>query len=172
MTYLSNSFQIKSIEENGIFTGYANVFNVIDQQSDIVKPGSFNICNPSEIKLLWQHDHTKPIGKVIEAKEDNKGLYVKCALLLTISRGKEAYNLLKSKIIDGLSIGYISIKDEIREDGVRVLKKIKILEISLVTFPSNIDAKISSVKNTNSINLDHSTLLHSLARAIRILNTN
>ncbi len=39
--FLCSSLSIKSIEENGLFSGYASVFNVVDKQNDLVLPGAF-----------------------------------------------------------------------------------------------------------------------------------
>ncbi|MBN9543528.1 MAG: HK97 family phage prohead protease [Alphaproteobacteria bacterium] len=66
------------INKNPMFSGYASVFNVVDQHNDIVAPGAFKktLANnkPENIKLLWQHNHDYPIGKIIKTTEDKKGL--------------------------------------------------------------------------------------------------
>lgn len=61
---------------------------------------------------------------------------------------KRAHAHMKAGSLTGLSIGYI-LKDweYDREKGVFLLKEIDLWEVSLVTFPSNDEARISDVKN-------------------------
>jgi hypothetical protein len=65
---------------------------------------------------------------------------------MELPEAQKAYLLIKAKIVKGLSIGFASVKDSI-ESGVRHLKEIKLYEGSIVTFPMNERALISSVKS-------------------------
>jgi Caudovirus prohead serine protease len=71
---------------------------------------------------------------------------VKGRLIFEVQRAKEAYSLIKAGVIDGLSIGYIAIQKEMK-DGVRHIKEARLFEGSIVTFPMNMDARISAVKS-------------------------
>ena len=104
--------QLKSIEENGFFAGYASVFNVEDNHNDIILSGAFGKSLSKkhygkDIKLLWQHKADEPIGVFTKIVEDDLGLYVEGKLLLDVQRASEAYALLKSGVVKGLSIGFI-----------------------------------------------------------------
>ncbi len=80
--------------------------------------------------------------------EDGRGLYVEGKLLLDIARAREAFSLLQSKAISGLSIGYSPVRYTIDpETGVRLLAEVKLWEISLVTFPANEGANVTVVKS-------------------------
>jgi phage head maturation protease len=82
--------------------------------------------------------------------EDKKGLYAKGQLLIDDSaQAKEAYGLLKAGAVDGLSIGYRVIEAAPHPDknGVLQLKKLDLMEGSIVTFPANERAKVDSVKH-------------------------
>ncbi len=57
-----------------------------------------------QIKMLWQHDPTQPIGVWDEVREDARGLYVKGRLLDSVTRTREAAALIEAGAIDGLSI--------------------------------------------------------------------
>ena len=145
------NFELKKISQNGVFSGYASVFNVVDSQGDVVIPGAFRGCEHSKVKLLWQHNASEPIGKVLNITEDAKGLFVTAKLLLEINRAKDAYHLLKADAIQGLSIGYTIVKYTPSKSGkFRILKNINLWEISLVTFPSNSGATVTSVKSANT----------------------
>ena len=149
METLGVELQVNTLAENGYFTGYASVFDHVDRQQDVILAGAFeaSVGKPQNIKLLWQHDPTQPIGKVEYAEEDDYGLYVEARLLLDVQKGREAYSLLKNNAISGLSIGY-KVKDSIYDydTGLRLIRKIELYEISLVTFPANEMAQVVGVK--------------------------
>jgi HK97 family phage prohead protease len=104
--------EIKSVEEDGTFEGYLSVFDVVDLTGDLVEKGAFGKTikeHPDGIVMLWQHDPSKPIGKMF-LTEDDYGLKVKGVLALGVSQAQEAYTLLKAGIVRGMSIGYKAIK--------------------------------------------------------------
>ncbi len=134
----------------GHFEGYASVFNVVDRGNDLILPGAFkrslNDRGTGGIKFLWQHDPKEPVGILDEVREDAKGLYVRGRLILDVERAREAYQLLGAGALDGLSIGFHTLKSKQRADGVRLLREVDLWEISLVTFPMNEQARISAFK--------------------------
>ena len=152
MKFLTSHIEVKSLKENGEILGYASVFNVTDGYNDVTLRGAFakavtdfnkRITRP---KLLWQHDATVPIGVIEEMHEDDHGLFIKCKLLLEISKAKEVYALLKNGAIDGFSIGY-KINDSYFCNGLRYLTDINLLEISVVTFPACKEAIVEDIKS-------------------------
>ncbi|MDA0780811.1 MAG: HK97 family phage prohead protease [Rickettsiales bacterium] len=155
--HINCKLDIKAVEEDGAFSGYASVFNVVDSQNDIIANGAFKRCleqKKDSIKLLWQHKLDEPIGVFENLYEDSHGLFVKGRLLLDIKRAKEAYSLLKSGAINGMSIGYSVVSASYYEDnGVRIIEDVDLFEISLVTFPANENATITSVKSATASTL-------------------
>ncbi len=147
---LAFNLELKSLDAKGKFAGYASVFDVVDSQKDVIIRGAFAQTlkgRVSEIKMLWQHQQSEPIGVFTQMFEDGRGLFVEGKLLLTVARAQEAYSLLKEGAISGLSIGYSPIKYRIHErTGVRIISKVDLWEVSLVTFPANEAAKITVVK--------------------------
>lgn len=137
--------------EEGVFSGYASVFGVTDNHGDIIAPGSFARTleerGGAAIKLLWQHRADEPIGFFTAIREDRRGLFVEGRLLLDVQRGREAWELLKSGAIEGLSIGYTVTGSDIDpRTGVRTITGVDLWEISLVTFPANEEAGVTAVK--------------------------
>jgi uncharacterized protein len=63
-----------------------------------------------QVKMLWQHDPAQPIGVWDEVREDARGLWVKGRLLTEVARGREAAALIAAGAIDGLSIGYRTLR--------------------------------------------------------------
>lgn len=95
-TQVKQSLNIKSNGENGIYiSGYASVYNIVDQQNDLIIKGAFAsaITKNSKIKLLWQHDSLKPIGIIKSLAEDDHGLKIEAVINNKISTGQEVIEL-------------------------------------------------------------------------------
>ena len=133
----------------GYFEGYGAIFGNKDSYNDIIAQGAFveSLKKDGLPAMLLQHDSDDVIGAFTEAYEDEKGLYLKGAINLDVQKGREAYSLLKQKALKGLSIGYMTQDYHMDQTtGVRTLKKVKLLEVSVVTFPANDKAKVTAVK--------------------------
>lgn len=121
--------------------GYASVFGVRDRGGDIVLPGAYaaSLKRMAEaggrVRMLWQHDQSQPIGVWDEVAEDAHGLRVKGRLLTEVARGREAAALMAAGAVDGLSIGYRTLRAEKLPEGGRKLVELELWEVSLVTFP-------------------------------------
>lgn len=154
---LDFGLELKSLRENGFFSGYASVFDLVDSQRDVILPGAFRETlqgRVPEIKLLWQHHMDEPIGVIHILREDEHGLYVEGQLLLELARAKEAYALLKKGVLGGLSIGYSPTRYTVDPDsGVRRLSAVQLYEISLVTFPANAAARVQRVKKKTAADI-------------------
>lgn len=134
-------------EEAGTFSGYASVFNFVDAHNDMILPGAFTDLNDAtKIKLLWQHEASQPIGQIMEVSQSEYGLFIKGKIFQTLEKGKEAYELVSKGAIDGLSIGF-EILDFYYEEEIRCISKIRLWEISIVTFPANEKATINEIKS-------------------------
>lgn len=152
------ALEMKATGETGEFEGYASTFGHVDQGGDVVEPGAFieSVVKAKNdgrtIPMLWQHDQSEPIGVWKDIAEDSKGLYVKGQLLVDADPlAKRAHALLKAKALGGMSIGYRipagGAEPDGKRRGVTRLKKIDLREISLVTMPMNIQARVMTVKS-------------------------
>ncbi len=147
---ISQKFIIKSIADNNItITGYASVYNVVDQQNDIIIKGTFLSPDNQTVKFLWQHDIIQPIGAIKSLHEDNYGLQIEAVINGNIRSGREAIELVKQGAVDGLSIGFNLQSAYYNHLGQRVIEKAELLEVSIVTFPANTHAKIYNIVNVN-----------------------
>lgn len=147
---------MKAVSDAGTIEGYISVFGNVDSYGEIVEPGAFADSLVSsrqkglKVKLLWQHDPHQPIGVWDDLAEDGKGLWGKGRLLIEESpKAREAHGLLRAGALDGLSIGYRTQKAEPKEGkpGVISLKKLDLLEGSVVTFAANQRARVEVVKS-------------------------
>src|SRR5690554_6468130 len=146
---------VKSVSETGEFEGYGSVFGVKDSYDDIVVRGAFEASLTAWKEkgrlpaMLWQHRIDEPIGIFTEMKEDDVGLYVKGRLLVNEDElARRAHAHLKAGSIGGLSIG-CRLKDYDYDGGkdAFILREIELWQVSLVTFPANDEARVSSVKS-------------------------
>ena len=155
---LDFDFDLKSISDSGTFTGYGSVFNVRDSHDEIVAPGAFTESLATQKAagrmpaMLWQHRSSEPLGVYTAMSEDAIGLSVAGQLALSTVRGAEAHALLKMGAISGLSIGFMPRKDTFdRVTGIKTLQQVDLWECSLVTFPANSEARVSSIKTIETI---------------------
>lgn len=160
-----------SLVEGTRIEGYASLFGEMDQGGDLVAAGAYAASldrlakKGRGVKLLWQHDPTQPIGIWDEVREDKRGLYVKGRLLTEVARGREAAALIEAGAIDGLSIGYRTVKAHKDDAGRRVLSEVELWEVSLVTFPMLPEARIGAKSEDQSAS-DTNTLFQELAEVV------
>jgi HK97 family phage prohead protease len=144
-----------SIDADGTVEGYASVFGEIDQARDRVMRGAFaetlRLRGVRRIPMLFQHDPSEPIGVWLELREDHRGLYARGRLIPEVVRARELHALLKAGAIDGLSIGFRTVKGRIDpKTRIRSLLAVDLWEISIVTFPLLAGARVRAVKHAVS----------------------
>ena len=143
---------LASLDAEGVFEGYASLFDVEDLSRDVIVPGAFRDSiarrGASGIKMLFQHDPAEPIGVWLAIAEDARGLKVKGRLTLGVARAREVLSLMHAGALEGLSIGFRTEKGvrEARGD-IRRLTRIDLWEISVVTFPMQPGARVTALKS-------------------------
>jgi HK97 family phage prohead protease len=140
------ALEIKKLTEKGTFEGLASTYGNVDQTGDVVMQGAFTTTLQQggiERPLLWQH--RDPIG-VVKLTDSSAGLVAEGQLSLGIQLGKDAYTLLRDGVVKGLSIGFQTVKEQFVGE-VRQLLSLKLFEVSLVTFPANLEATVATVKS-------------------------
>ena len=141
--------ELKDIDENlGVVSGYGSIFGNLDSDNDIIEKGAYKRTiknNGKRVKYIYNHQIDKPIGKMKELYEDEKGLGFVAEVPKT-TFGKEVLELMKYGVIDENSVGIMPIKKDTDDDGIRRIKEVKLYEISAVTLAANDQAKILEVK--------------------------
>lgn len=142
---------LAAVDPDGTFVGYASLFGVADEGGDTVERGAFTASlarrGAAGVRMLWHHDPAEPIGVWTEIAEDARGLRVRGRLLPEVARAREALALMRAGVLDGLSIGFRTLRA--RSDvgpGRRRLLEVDLWEISLVTFPMLPGARVAAVK--------------------------
>lgn len=145
---------------DGQFTGYASVFDNIDSYGDVIRKGAFleSIAEygvkGSGIPCYWSHQMSNPlmcIGETVEAREDERGLFVKVQLDLDTEMGAQVHRLIKSGRVNQMSFAYdiedyaFAHDDELGE--YFELRKLKIHEVSVVQVGANQETELLDVKD-------------------------
>lgn len=159
---LNPSCDIKFVKGSdwGVFTGYASTFGNNDRVNDTVLKGAFKdtIANGRETKLRLNHGPIV-IGKTTGLAEDDIGLKFRGELTPGHSVAEDMYKSMKHGTISEFSIGFEPPGHsdfEEKTDGGRILKKINLAEISLVTLipadpyaivTENVKAEMESIKS-------------------------
>lgn len=150
------SLAVRAASDDGTVEGYGSVFGQRDNYDDVIQPGAFSAslaqhrANGTMPAMLWQHDPEEPIGVWSEMTEDERGLMVRGRLVLESERGRAAHALLKAGALNGLSIGFMAKQWAYdRETEVRTLTEIDLWEVSMVTFPAQPKARVTSVKSAD-----------------------
>ncbi|BBU61393.1 hypothetical protein MSC49_13280 [Methylosinus sp. C49] len=139
-----------AIGADGVFEGYASLFAVRDTCGDIVERGAFAASlqrrGAVSVKMLWQHRAEEPIGVWAHIAEDARGLKVRGRLDLSVARAREALSLIRAGALDGLSIGFRTLRAASDpKTGARRLLELDLIEISIVTFPALPQARIAVI---------------------------
>ena len=140
--YVTLSDVDTSKEDVIIVKGYANRYKwegavEIDSYSTTFVPTAYDLTsyklNPV---ILYQHNPDNPIGKCLELKITDQGLYIEAAIYKDINEA--VFNAIKNGVLNGFSIGIDIQADEYSEVlDAWVVTRGELIEISLVTIPSN-----------------------------------
>jgi HK97 family phage prohead protease len=158
------------ITKDGAFTGYGAVFGNVDSHKDVIERGAFstslsrwrargkwpamrlmhgdNGANPFRFDDL-------PVGRWTEMREDARGLWVSGQLVgfQETEIGRRLYALMSSPggLLDGLSIGFRAVRSRPGSGAVkRYLEEIDLRELSLVTDPSNDNARVAPLSQAEA----------------------
>jgi uncharacterized protein len=131
----------------GVVSGLAWKFGTPDRIGDWIEPGAFKGAK-LPIPMLFGHDVNDPVGVWDAAEEKADGLHLTGKLLVDeVSRAREVSALVKSGAVRGLSLGFITRQASARSGGGRTIKRLELLEASLVTIPMHADARVTSAKS-------------------------
>jgi uncharacterized protein len=155
---------IKDVDgKKGIVTGYFSHFDSVDSDQDVIRKGAFTKTisengpqsNKPRIKHLLNHNSSQPLGKLIELKEDNYGLYYE-SQIGSHALGTDFIKMIESGLITDHSIGFRTIKrNQLREynnarqnEAIWELTEVKLWEgSSLTAWGANPNTPITGMKS-------------------------
>lgn len=168
MLYKELKFQVKSVDETGHFSGYANTWEK-DLVGDTIMPGAFKRTiknHRGRVPILKGHNSEAEIGITSMLAEDDKGLQFEGDLYIDdanpkneIVAAREEYIRMKRRLEVGkplgISIGFTipSGKEKWTDDGEHLIYECALWEISTTPFPANPSSIATNVKSMDIISL-------------------
>lgn len=141
--FLNSSFTKSTLpaaddnSESVTIEGYASTVDV-DRHGDIVPASVWEKGVENYLKnpvILAYHNHSEPIGRMIEHRVDAKGLWIKARISKAAG---DVYDLVKDGVLTAFSIGF-RIADAEYNSALElfVVKELELHEISVVSVPAN-----------------------------------
>jgi len=96
----------------------------------VFERGSISIPDVTKIKLLMQHDSTKPVGRATYSSDDESGVYASFKISSS-SRGQDALVLAQENLVSGLSVG-VDVSASKQMKGYLLVTAAVLKEVSLV----------------------------------------
>ena len=147
----SADFETREDEGRLYLDAYFAVFNseywLWDRAFETIDPGAFNLQADEDVRALTNHDTTLVLGRTtagtLQLRVDDRGLF---GTVVINERDQDAVNLyerVKRGDVSQCSFGFDILEEstEYRDDGVTVfhLKRVKLYEVSVCTFPAYAD---------------------------------
>lgn len=152
-------FEVKEFtEDEGIIEGFAST-NDLDRTNDIITEdalkGAIKLLKDEGIDMVpmkFMHQHDQIIGGFpVDKMEVKDGkLFVQGKFTMAVAKAREAFALVKADVLKTFSIGFFILDAEWKDD-VRIIKELFITENSIVDLPANAAAKVTTVKNIESV---------------------
>jgi HK97 family phage prohead protease/HK97 family phage major capsid protein len=153
--YFNSRFTTKAAtQEDGdetiVVEGYAST-NDVDRVGDVVPTSVWEKGLANYLKnpiILAYHNHQMPVGKMVEHRVDEKGLWIKASIS---DAADNVYKLIKKGILSAFSIGF-RVKDAEYNSAAEVflIKDLELHEISVVSIPANQNTLFSLSKAFDS----------------------
>jgi HK97 family phage prohead protease len=153
-------WSVEKSDDPGSLTGWASVYNVVDQQDDVVAPGAFRKtlaewrASNRVIPLTLDHQNTAEgvIGSVAKIEDTAYGLRTTFRFSAT-SKAQDARTKAREGHLNGLSIwGPIFDKsfDTFAGKSVRMLRSVGLAFVGLTPMPANTGALVLTAKATDT----------------------
>lgn len=139
---------LRRVDTGTEIEGYASVWDTPDAYGDVIRRGAFARTlreRERPVRMRWQH-FGPIIGRWLELREDDIGLYVRGVLIKGHSVADDAAAAIAAGAVDGLSIGFFARSWRDLPDGGRELTDIDLVEISVVEEPAQTRATLREVR--------------------------
>ena len=152
--------EVKQLENGNMgFTAVATSFGNPDVVDDIIAEGALDgFLNKGTMpKLLWGHDAGRPpIGRIQNMYKQNDCVMMDAEVFKSNQFAEsEIIPGMSEGVIDSVSIGFTFDSDNVEyRGGFRIFKQIDLHEVSVVNFPANPRARITSVKSFNGFDVE------------------
>ena len=151
-------FETREIDGKKYIEGYFSVFGAVyplwDNGIETVDEGAFDLAMDTDVRALTNHDTTLVLGRTtagtLELRTDEKGLWGRVEINDADQDAVNLYERVKRRDVTQCSFGFDILTEEIeqRDDGITVwhLKRVKLYEVSVCTFPAYEDTGVQARK--------------------------
>lgn len=155
----NNGFTTRAEDGNLYIEGYFAVYNskywLWDEAYETIEPGAFERQTNGDIRALTNHDSTLVLGRTtagtLELREDEKGLWGRVTINQNDRAAMDLYERVKRGDVSQCSFGFDILDQEVEypETGPTVwhIRKVKLYEVSVVTFPAYEETSVEARKN-------------------------
>ena len=159
MRSIASDFKTREDGEEKRIEGYFAVFNsnyqIWNDWSESVAPGAFTDTLGDDIRCLIDHETMYVLGRnkagTLELREDSHGLWGSVLINPNDSAAMDLYARVQRGDVNQCSFGFdiLDEETEYRDDGSVhwTIKKVKLYEVSCVTFPAYAETSIQARKN-------------------------
>lgn len=138
----------------GYFATFTGEYRMWDKAIERVDRGAFDDTLGDDIRALLNHDTTIVLGRTtsrtLTLRVDELGLWGSILINQADQDAMNAYERVKRGDVSQCSFGFDILDEEyeIRDDGTTVwtIKKVKLYEVSVVTFPAYEDTMVEARK--------------------------
>ena len=154
----TSQFKTREDGEDLYIEGYFSVFNsnyeLWKGATESIAQGAFSEALGDDIRALVDHETRLVLGRnkagTLELREDSHGLWGKVRINPNDSDAMNLYERVKRGDVDQCSFGFdiLDEETEFRENGEIhwTIKKVKLYEVSVCTFPAYTDTSVSARK--------------------------
>lgn len=152
------AFQTRAEDGNIYIEGYFSVFDsrywLWDEAYETIERGAFEGQTSQDVRALVNHDSTLVLGRTtsgtLELREDERGLWGRITINQADQDAMNLYERVKRGDVSQCSFGFDIVEQDVeyREDGPTVwhIRKVKLYEVSVVTFPAYEDTAVEARK--------------------------
>lgn len=139
--------------------GYFAVFNsnyqIFDGATESIAPGAFTDELTGDVRALINHEDTLVLGRTIagtlKLSEDTHGLYGSILVNRNDQDAMNAYARVQRGDVSQCSFGFRILEEDFEDRGAEgvhwTIKKVKLYEVSICTFPAYTDTNVKARKD-------------------------
>ncbi len=138
----------------GYFSVFGSIYELWPGATESIDPHAFDGALSDDVRCLIDHETRLVLGRnsagTLELKSDNKGLWGSVEINDADTDATNLYARVQRGDVSQCSFGFEILEEETeyRDDGSIhwTIKKVKLYEVSVVTFPAYADTEISARK--------------------------
>lgn len=157
-TERNEKFSVREADGMMYIEGYFAVFGskywLWDEAYETIEPGAFEGETEQDVRALANHDTTLVLGRTtagtLELKTDEKGLWGSITINPNDQDAVNLYERVKRGDVSQCSFGFDILEQEAEyneeKPTVWKIKKVRLYEVSVVTFPAYEDTSVEARK--------------------------